>query len=273
MDKYTALCLNGGGIRGALHVGALRAFGTQQLHELFPDGVYGISIGAVVCALIAFEFTLDEISNMSRELRIESMIEEPRLQQFMEFGSRLGLDSGEKIRLYMKRIFEAKQLNLDTLLIKDASIPLNIIASDMTNCTVVTFCGTIRVWDALRASIALPLVFTPHTIKQRVFVDGAVLCKNILSVVPLRQRHHTLALVLNNYKQSNLQHASATQFMNHVLHAPSVSEILRMKARYPRNICVLTETATDILDFEPDIDSMLDVGESICRLFLSESTD
>ena len=74
MDKYTALCLNGGGIRGALHVGALRAFGTQHLHELFPDGVYGISIGAVVCALIAFEFTLDEIANMSRELRIESMI-------------------------------------------------------------------------------------------------------------------------------------------------------------------------------------------------------
>ena len=45
-----ALMLQGGGARGAYHIGAYQALAEQGLH---PDWVSGISIGAVNAAVIA----------------------------------------------------------------------------------------------------------------------------------------------------------------------------------------------------------------------------
>ena len=46
------LALNGGGMRGALQAGALSELSTQvgepELWKLFPGGVYGISVGAII---------------------------------------------------------------------------------------------------------------------------------------------------------------------------------------------------------------------------------
>ena len=54
------LALNGGGMRGGLQVGALaelaRQTGEPTVHKLFPGGVYGISVGAIVGSYVAFGF-------------------------------------------------------------------------------------------------------------------------------------------------------------------------------------------------------------------------
>lgn len=263
------LCLNGGGVRGALQVGALRALETQELHTVFQDGVYGISIGAITCALIAFKFTTDEIVQITRDiLKIETLIDKPRLAHLLELPSRLGLDTGEKTHECLKNIFKTKQLDFDSLTVGDASIPLYIVASDLTRCKIVVFNESVKLWDALRASIALPLVFTPHTIHGRVFVDGAVLCKNIVLRVPPSQRKDMLVLLSNNFKSSSMN--SASSFMNRVMHAPSVAETLKMTRLYPNNVCMLTENETDMIDLNPDIDKLLNVGESLCRDFLAK---
>lgn len=273
MEKYTILCLNGGGIRGALQVGALKALGISDLHTCFPDGVYGVSIGAVTCALIAFKFTIDEIEHLTRDMfRIDMLLDQPRLQHFLDFEQRLGYDKGEKIYECLSKIFLLKNLNFSTLKIGDASVPLHIVASDITRCKSVIFNKTVRVWDALRASISLPLVFTPHTIKGRIFVDGAVLCKNILDAVPHHKKESVLYFALSNMASIESETITARRFMSYILHLPSVMVVKQLVLKHPHNVCILDDD-TGMLETNPNIDGMLAKGESLCRRFLSESTD
>ena len=70
--KYTSLGLNGGGMRGSLQIGALQELAEQedekQLSNIFTDGVYGISIGALIATMIAFEFSVVELNLVTEML-------------------------------------------------------------------------------------------------------------------------------------------------------------------------------------------------------------
>lgn len=265
MKQPTVLCLNGGGIRGALQIGALLELGSHH----FPDGIYGISIGSVIGSLLAFRFTPTEIEACASELlRLEDLLDPPRLQTVLELPNRMGLDTGERIHNCLRSIFATKNLNFDMLTIDNASVPLYIVASDITRCKTVVFDNWVRLWDAIRASISLPLVFTPHIIQNRVFMDGAVLCKNILKMVPSSERENALVLLCDN-TSPNIE--TPTKLMQRVLHAQSTVEMKWMCTRYPKNVCVLTETSTGMLDLAPDIPNLIETGRLLMRDFLSKS--
>jgi NTE family protein len=277
MSRFTCVCLNGGGVRGALQVGALNAVSMKHnvtyLHNLFTDGIYGISIGAIIGAFIAYGFGMPEITSISHELNVVELLQQPRLQQLMDFSINKGLDTGDKVHAHLKELFERRKLNLDTLKIGDALAPLYIIATDLTNSKKVVFGKQARLWDALRASISLPLVFTPHVISGRIFVDGAVICKNIIKEVPLKHRDKMLALITTNMSTAGLESASAGTLMSFVLGVQFISKITKMHKMYPENICLLTETETDMLTLEPNIARLLSIGYTLCNTFLSESLD
>lgn len=271
MGKFSILCLNGGGVRGLLQIGALQEIAKEdELHTLFTEGIYGISIGAIIGTLIAFKFTITEIVELAHQFQLDQLIESPRLEHILNIQTRKGLDSGERVYAFLKNVFHKKGLNLDTLCIGDAEVPLYIIASDLSNTKTVIFNESVRVWDAIRSSISLPIIFTPHVLKGRVFMDGAVLCKNIVKMVPKTQRSKMLALLCVN---STVDTSSTTKLMSHVIHAPSIAETNWSLAHYPQNVCCLTESSTGMLDVHPNISEMLDTGSSIYRLFLSKSGD
>ncbi len=272
MSKFSVLCLNGGGIRGVLQVGALaelaKDLDTEYLHTVFTDGVYGISVGSILCSLIAFKFSMSEIAEHSKDLKFDELLDPPRLDHLLNIHSRQGFDTGERLHGFLRSVFQRKGLELDNLYISDADIPLYIIASDITNTKRVIFNESVKLWDAIRASISLPIVFVPHVLKNRVFMDGAILCKNIMKVVPKRDRQKAIAFLCINHTSDT---TSASKLMSKVIHAPSIAETLWCKQKYPKNVCLLTETSTGMIDFEADTLKLLEDGKSSYRLFLSES--
>jgi NTE family protein len=273
MEKtnFSVLCANGGGVRGALQVGALRSLGVQDLHTLFPEGVYGISIGAVLCALIAFRFTLAEIEDCSRELlKADAFLDPPRLHTVMELEARMGVDTGTRLVEVWTKMFARKGYDLATLKVGDAAIPLYIVASDLTRSKAIIFNEGVRVVDALRASTAIPVVFTPHVLRGRVFVDGAVLCSNIVRFVPRSQRESMLALLLV-HPDSPMQ--TLSQLVGRIVQCRSKTGSRWAADMYPQNVCVLTEPsegASGALDLNPPIEDMFAQGEALCRDFLAK---
>jgi predicted acylesterase/phospholipase RssA len=273
MSDFTVLCLNGGGVRGSLQVGALKAFsekiGNTRLWEVFIDGVYGISIGSILCALIAFKFDITEIEELTKELmNLSNVIEPLRLESIFELKTHLGFDMGAKVYKCLDSLFSKKGYTFKDLKIGDAETPLYIIASDLTNCKSVIFNENIRLWDAIRASISIPIVFTPHQIKKRLFVDGAILCKNIVKQVPLSQRSKMLALLCDGSNVSDTSTLKLNQYMSILLHAPSQAETKWSEIHYPKNVCLLTEPSVDVLDFGADVSNLISIGY---RLFCAKS--
>lgn len=271
---YTILGLNGGGMRGALQIGALQQFSEDRqekhLHNIFTGGVYGISVGALIAAMIAFEFSVDELELLTGVLgNIQEFVHPLNLGSVANFMSTNGLDDGSKIYTLIETEFKKRDLDLSTLRIGDAAIPLHIVASDLTDLKTVIFGPSVRVWDALRASFSLPYIFTPHVVDGHLFVDGAVLCQRIMNVIPKHVREQALLLLTTQTREITVEN-----YITRVPFCRSTKESHTTKTLYPRNTCLLVEDNTQMFSFWESGETMkhlIGVGRSAYLQFRTES--
>jgi len=271
--KYTGLALNGGGMRGVLQIGALQAIAEETneklLHNIFTDGIYGISMGALIATLIAFEFSVDDLSVLTELLgNMQDAFQPLRLQTLLGMTQTNGIDDGSKIYTLLDTEFKKRGLDFGELRIGDAAIPLHIIASDLSTLKVAVFGQTIKVWDALRASFSIPYIFTPHTIENKLFVDGAILCRRILDVVPQKDREKTLFLMTAQTKEITIDN-----YMSAVPFSRNIKDTHSMKDMYPLNTCLLIENSAQMFTFWDSVDivrHLLGVGRTSYHKFRTE---
>jgi predicted patatin/cPLA2 family phospholipase len=274
--KYTTLALNGGGMRGSLQIGALQELSDQEnekcLSAVFTGGVYGISIGALIATLIAFDFSVDELNVLTEMLgNMQDAFQPLRLHTILSLTQTNGIDDGSKIYTLLNSEFTKRGIDFATLRIGDATIPLHIIASDLTALKVTIFGQSIRVWDALRASFSLPYIFTPHVINEHLFVDGALLCQRIVDVIPKQERSSALLLLTAQDRKITLQN-----YLGMVPFCKSIKETYATQAAYPKNTCLLIEDGAQMFSFWESgeiVRHLLSVGRTAYREFGSKSLD
>ncbi|GAA2051942.1 patatin-like phospholipase family protein [Williamsia deligens] len=161
-----AVALGSGGARGYAHIGVL-----QVLDERGYDivAVSGSSMGALVAGLYAAG-TLDEYVDWVTGL---SQLDVMRLLDVSLTAP--GVIHADKILDKVREI-------LGDVAIEDLAIPFTAVATDLTSGRPQWFQrGPVDV--AIRASIAIPGVITPHVMNGRVLVDGGIL--DPLPIAPL----------------------------------------------------------------------------------------
>ena len=181
----TALVLSGGGAKGLAHVGVLRALDSLGIR---PDLVVGTSIGSVIGAMYASGYSAREIDSLAAAMPVASLFRtfEPRaplslapLQPLLvwEFGERGFTMQGAAVREPdANALLNAAMLRGNLLARGDfdrLSIPLRVVAADLADRSAVI----LRSGDlarAVRASIAIPLVFVPERIDGRFLADGGL---------------------------------------------------------------------------------------------------
>jgi predicted patatin/cPLA2 family phospholipase len=259
------LALNGGGMRGGLQVGALselaRQTGEPQVHKLFPGGVYGISVGAIVGSYVAFGFSMDEISQIILAWA-GVPLSPPNLRSILEISRTHGLDDGSFIHDRLRETFSKRGMNFDELRIGDALIPLHIVASDCLNVRTVIFGKSVKVWDAIRSSTAIPLVYKPHEFECGTFSDGAVLCDNICNVIPRADRDKVLFLLITRTIPLTIDAFMETF---HVL--KTMRGCQTIWKTYPKNTCMLIDDETAAINIWASKESAVSVAEKGASLF------
>jgi len=152
-----ALVLGGGAARGFAHIGVIRAL---EARGIVPDIVVGTSIGAAVGgAFVAGQ--LDGFESWARSLQARSMFGYLDIQLN---GS--GLIGGNKLAARLQEALG--KTRIDDLPIKFAAVATEI----KTGHEIWLTHG--RLVDAIRASYALPGIFTPVQVGDRLLVDGAL---------------------------------------------------------------------------------------------------
>ena len=166
--KKIGLALGSGGARGWAHIGAINAI--TQLN-IPIHCVAGTSMGALVGAALAAG-KVDELYHVALEMDWKRLI-----YYFFEFNfPRSGLIDGSRIVEFLKE-------HIVSVDIRKLPLPLAVIATDaMTGREVVMTEG--NVVEAVRASIAIPGIFTPVTMGNDILVDGGLV--NPLPVSVLR---------------------------------------------------------------------------------------
>lgn len=163
--KRISLVLGSGGARGLAHIGVIREL-EERGYKI--EAIAGCSIGALVGGLYAvgkLEQFADWVTGLSRS----------DIFALMDLtGSPGGFIAGEKI---MKRLHEW----IGDQNIEELRLNYTAVAVDLEREREV-WMSQGSLYDAVRASIAIPGLFTPHKYLGRVLIDGGVL--NPLPVAP-----------------------------------------------------------------------------------------
>jgi NTE family protein len=150
------LALGGGSARGWAHIGVLRALAAAGIE---PDLVCGTSIGALVgAAYVAGE--LDRLEAWVRRLRLQTVV------SFLDVSLNGGLIKGDKLITFFREHFVDRDMH-------ELARPFGAVATDLAHGREV-WLREGGVSDAVRASIALPGLFTPVRRDGVWLVDGGL---------------------------------------------------------------------------------------------------
>ncbi len=182
------LVLSGGGAKGLAHIGVLKYL---EKAGIKPDYITGTSMGSIIGGLYAIGYSADELDSIIRGINwpvimtdkiplydVEPLEKKDYDRFEFEFDIKKGglkmpngLIQGQRISQllsqYAWRVAGIKDFD-------DYPIPFRCVASDLiTGQEYVFKSGDLM--TALRASMAIPSVFTPVQVDSMYLVDGGVL--------------------------------------------------------------------------------------------------
>ena len=183
-DEKVALVLGAGGARGLAQIGVIEALEARGLNIV---AIAGSSSGALVGGLHA----------------------SGKLHEYRDWL--LGLDRGAMLRLLdpgfgRSALFEGTRLiaALRTIAgspnIEDLPIDFTAVAVDLLRQREV-WLREGDMWDAIRASFAIPGLFTPHTVHGRALVDGGLLAPLPIAATRLSDAHRLIAVDMHGWPQ------------------------------------------------------------------------
>lgn len=183
------LSLAGGGVKGAAHIGVLKALEESNIKI---DYIGGTSSGSIVAALYAAGFKSDEIFTIfkkyCKKIKYVDINNIFKLIIGLIFTGRIqidGLNSGKSIEKLIRQMCEQK----DIYCISDISMPLVIPSVDMCTGNVICFTSCkfrkefsdntyfvneASIGRAVRASCSYPGVFSPCPYKNIKLIDGGI---------------------------------------------------------------------------------------------------
>jgi len=183
------LALGGGAARGIAHIGFLQWL---EEHRVPVDFIAGTSTGGLVGGAYAAGMTPEEIRELMRDAdwdiifladspfkyktfrRKEDAREFPALIELgLKSGLKLpsGLNAGQGVQTLLDRS-AAPYPHLDSF--DELPTPFRAVATDLDQAVVVVL-GRGSLAEAMRATMAIPGVFTPVTLDGRLLVDGGTL--------------------------------------------------------------------------------------------------
>ena len=181
------LTLSGGGAKGLAHIGILKAIDSAGLKI---DYITGTSMGAVLGALYAVGYSGKEIEKLCRKmdwdallsnqtpLQVLSMEEKNQYARFAidipyinnKIKLTTGLIQGQELSIKLSELFfQAYNVkNFDSF-----PIPFKCMATDLETGDLVIL-DTGNIVTSIRASMAIPSIFTAVNIGDKRLVDGGV---------------------------------------------------------------------------------------------------
>lgn len=169
-DPTFALALGGGGARGICHINIVEALDELGIR---PTAIAGSSIGSIIGAGMAAGMRGRDIRDYTLELmgkkgsvanRLWSL--GPAAMRHSAFGFRLG-------QFNLELILDALLPSMLPKRFEDLPIPLKVTATDYyAQCEVIVETGELR--QALAASSAIPALFMPIRMSDRIMIDGGI---------------------------------------------------------------------------------------------------
>jgi NTE family protein len=216
MVTTVSLVLGSGGARGYAHIGAIEELRAQG-YEI--RSVAGASMGALIGGIYAAG-RLEAYRDWVRPLQRMDVL------RLLDLSFRGGLIKGDRIIDKLRELIG--EVNIEELPISYTAVAVDLFAQ-----REVWFSRG-PLFDAIRASIAIPTVFRPHHYQGRVLVDGGLL--NPVPITPtLRDLTDCTIAVDVNAVENGLPGADDFAPQTETIQAGASSEAESTAALEPRS--------------------------------------
>lgn len=170
MNKNIIPIFAGGGTRLPAHLGVLKAL---ELLDINFEDLVGVSGGSIIASFYAAGLPLHEIKKIALKTNY-NQFREFSLVKLIRHG---GLSSGDAFERWVDNHLEGKTF-------AELDKKLHIVATDVTNGKPVIFDAELtpnmKVSEAVRYSMSIPLVFSFKSFGKRIMVDGSILSEDAL---------------------------------------------------------------------------------------------
>jgi len=181
------LALSGGGLRGVAHIGVLKAL---EEYRLRPSWISGASAGSIVAGLYAYGYSPNQMEELA--LNLDRRYIDPDVCGIVYGVLQLvmgkepitdGIIKGKYLERFFNKLTKGAH-------IREVKIPLAISAVDINTAKTIMFVSSkekmppddhhtqyiddVYLYEAIRASIAIPVIFKPMFIQNMRLVDGGV---------------------------------------------------------------------------------------------------
>lgn len=166
--KRIALVIGSGGIKCAAAIGLWQVLQEESIHI---DSIVGCSGGSMYSALIAKHANVEQMDALSRTMWTSDIMQgytanlKASKDGTLRFNERSGLVDDSVLNDRLKSVFGG-------LSFSDLRVPFKIVATDMLTGEKVTLSDG-SLFDAIRASLAIPIIFPPWEVDGRLLIDGA----------------------------------------------------------------------------------------------------
>jgi NTE family protein len=200
--------LSGGGAKGFAHIGILQAIDSAGLKV---DYITGTSMGSVVGGLYASGYSGNKIEEIARKLNWDILfskapqlnaigieekdefnkyaLEVPFVDRKFKIGT--GIIEGQELWLTFAELFYPVHNITD---FSQLPIPFKCIATDLSTGDAVVM-GNGNIITSIRASMAIPAVFTPVQYEGKTVVDGGIV--NNFPVLDVKEMGADLVIGVN----------------------------------------------------------------------------
>lgn len=306
MAKYTKLALRGGGVRGIIYIGLIDML--TQLGVLKDiDAVSGSSVGAIGALLVATGWSVDKIKEKMLSLDFEKIINsdsvfskvpiigaiaEPAAEA-KNFEKHHGLHRAQGFEDFFKAVIKEVTGDENTTFAKWHELiksrpelkDIFVEACNMNTEFNEVFSWKsqhkdVPIWQAIRASMAFPLYFTPQEINGVEYADGGMQknCPNdVFETTPGVPNPEVLSVWLDTKENINYfvnkvpptgtKATSTISYLSKVINAATSSQSYDLLTSQYRERMIYCDTVdVDTLDFtatkDPTkIDAMIASGE------------
>jgi len=158
MDKKIGIALGGGAVRGLAHIGVLKVFEKYKIPITY---IAGTSMGAIIGGLFAAGLSAQEIEDIALKLNGKKA-----LKIFSPSWSHSGFIDGKNITKYLSSLLPDRNIS-------GMPIQFRAVATDFfTGEKFIIEKGSL--WDAVRASSSIPVIFTPAVSAHKILLDGGL---------------------------------------------------------------------------------------------------
>lgn len=275
------LALSGGAAHGFAHIGVL-----QYLEELGVevDYITGTSMGSVIGGLYSIGFDAAEISDIASELDWDLIISNsipltevaPIEKPFHDktplsvlwkgegFRFPRGLIRGQKLDLVISKVYCPAYAVSE---FDDFHIPFRCVGVDIEDGSVDVF-DSGYLGNAIRASMAIPTVFPPKVVNDRVYVDGGLIRNFPVEEVIEMGADYVIGVYVGSERESREELVSMFDILRQ---ATSMSSILDSERQSKLADVLVIPDVKDLGSFDfKDYDKFIQLGYKAAKSHAEE---